>query len=58
MPTTSWTMSATALHWQNIPGILAHPLFIASRPCEMVEDARARIIDVIFTAVYQINQAA
>jgi len=52
---------ATALHWQPkeagspLSAILGHPLQLASRPTEMVEDPRTRIIDVIFDATFQLN---
>jgi hypothetical protein len=46
----------TGLHWQPFASILAHPLQLAGRPAEMVEDPRTRIIDVIFNATYQLNQ--
>lgn len=47
---------AEALHWSNPGGALAHPLQIAERPCEMMEDSEKRVIDVIFDAQYQINR--
>lgn len=40
-----------------LAAILAHPLQLASRPTDMVEDPRTRIIDVIFNAVYQLNKS-
>ena len=51
---------AVALHWRPngagdapaLGAILAHPLQLAARPVEMVEDPKFRIIDVIFEAVY------
>src|SRR5260221_13135167 len=49
---------ANALHWQPkaegtaLGAILAHPLQLASRPAEMIADPQARIIEVIFEAVY------
>jgi len=49
---------ASALHWQpksegsQLGAILAHPLQLASRPCELIDDPQARIIEVIFEAVY------
>lgn len=43
---------AAALHWHGFPEMLAHPLQLASRPTEMVEDPKYRIIDVIFEATY------
>jgi hypothetical protein len=46
----------TGLHWQPFAPILAHPLQLATKPAEMVEDPRTRIIDVIFHATYQLNQ--
>jgi len=47
-----------ALHWQTtLDGMLAHPLQLAARPQEMVEDKEKRIIDVVFDAQYQINPA-
>jgi len=52
---------ASALHWQpkaegtKLGAILAHPLQLAERPCEMVEDPQARIIEVIFEAVYELQ---
>jgi hypothetical protein len=48
---------ALALHWTNPGNMLAHPLQLASHPCEMVEDKDKRILDVIFEAVYQINKS-
>lgn len=47
---------ATALQGQLIDGILADYLRLAPRPAEAVEDQRFRIIDVIFNAVYPLNQ--
>lgn len=46
---------AIALHWMNPGGILAHPLELASRPVEMVEDKEKRVIDIIFNATFQLN---
>lgn len=49
---------ANALHWQPraegtaLGAILAHPLQLATRPAEMIADPQARIIEVIFEAVY------
>lgn len=48
---------AVALHWHEFPELLAHPLQLATRPSEMVEDPRTRIIDVIFEATYGFAQA-
>lgn len=54
---------ANALHWQpksegaQLGAILAHPLQLASRPCAMIEDPQARIIEVIFEAVYGLQPA-
>ncbi|MEO7933205.1 MAG: hypothetical protein ABIT76_08620 [Chthoniobacterales bacterium] len=41
--------------WWALSDLLAHPLQLASRPIEMVEDKEKRIFDVIFEAQYQIN---
>lgn len=46
-----------ALHWCGIPSILSHPLQMAERPTEMVEDPQTRIIDCIFEAVYGFAQS-
>lgn len=46
---------ALTLHWQMIPGMLAHPLYIAPRPMEMVEDPQRRAIDVIFYAQIELT---
>ncbi|HSI10721.1 MAG TPA: hypothetical protein VK961_01695 [Chthoniobacter sp.] len=55
---------ANALHWQpksdgtQLGNILAHPLQLASRPCELIDDPQARIIEVIFEAVYGLQPAS
>lgn len=54
---------AAALHWQLLGGnsggsILAHPLQLASRPTDMAEDRKWRIIDVKFVATYGLQPAA
>jgi len=55
---------ANALHWQPrsedaaLGAILAHPLQLASRPCEMIDDPQARIIEVVFEAIYGLQPAA
>jgi hypothetical protein len=55
---------ANALHWQPraegtaLGAILAHPLQLADRPTEMIADPQARIIEVIFEAVYGFQPAA
>jgi hypothetical protein len=38
--------------------LTAHPLQLAARPCEMGEDPDARIIDVIFEAIYGLQPTA
>jgi hypothetical protein len=54
---------ANALQWQpkeegtKLGAILAHPLQLASRPCEMVEDPTYRFIDVVFEAAYGLQPA-
>ncbi|GEM_PF-4940357 len=48
---------ALALHWKNPGGMLAHPLMLAPRPVELIEDPQTRILDVIFTAVFQLNKS-
>lgn len=45
---------ALALHWQNPGGRLAHPLQLAGRCVEKIEDAQTRIVDVIFDAPWQL----
>lgn len=47
---------AAALHWHMDP-IFAHPLELAARPTDAVEDPRTRIIDVIFNAIYGFKPA-
>ena len=54
---------AKALHWQPrtegtaLGAILAHPLQLASQPTEMIADPQARIIEVIFEAIYGFQSA-
>lgn len=40
------------LHWQQFGDILSHPLQLAERPVETLEDAQTRMFDVIFEATY------
>jgi hypothetical protein len=41
-----------ALHWREIPELLpSHPLSLAPRPTEFVDDPKTRVLDVIFEAV-------
>jgi hypothetical protein len=35
--------------------LLSHPIQIAARPCEPIEDDQFRIIDVVFTATFQLQ---
>lgn len=45
---------ALSLHWKK-PDMCAHPIQLAERPVDMVEDQEKRILDVIFGVQYQIN---
>ena len=47
---------ALCLHWHELGGLLAHPMQLAERPVELVEDAEKRIFDVVFEMQYQINK--
>jgi len=46
---------ALLLHFTNPGGVCAAPMMLAKGPCAMVESPTQRIIDVFFTAVYQLN---
>jgi hypothetical protein len=52
---------ANALQWQpRTPGklsaILSHPLQLAARPVEMVDDPNYRVLEVVFEAVFGFAQ--
>lgn len=60
---SAWMLAddaAQALHWSPkvagtaLGAVLAHPLQLAPRAVETAEDARMRIVDVIFHATYQL----
>ncbi|HEX8310893.1 MAG TPA: hypothetical protein VF614_06230 [Chthoniobacteraceae bacterium] len=38
----------------KLRGIVSHPLQLAGRPCEMLDDTEKRVIDVLFEATYQL----
>jgi hypothetical protein len=48
---------AQGLHWQGLEG-LAHPLYLADRVTDEVHDERCLIIDVIFSAAYELRGPA
>lgn len=47
---------ALLLHFTNPGNVCATPMRIAKRPCAMVESPTQRIMDVFFTAVYQLTR--